>query len=60
MEPFGNETLRGAFHGWLAIVYIIALVSAGIILILVIFRRRERGNRIDIVKIYIFVLQTFP
>uniref|UniRef100_A0A8W8NYB5 COR domain-containing protein n=1 Tax=Magallana gigas TaxID=29159 RepID=A0A8W8NYB5_MAGGI len=47
METVGNETFRRASPRLLAIVYTIAVVSAGMILIWVIFqkRRKEQGER---------------
>lgn len=48
METIGNETVRKASPRLLATVYIIAVVSAGIILIWVILQKRRKGNVIDI------------
>lgn len=48
METVGNETFRRSSPRLLAIVYIIAVVSAGMILILVIFQKRRKGKIIDI------------
>ncbi|XP_065922668.1 uncharacterized protein [Magallana gigas] len=42
METVGNETFRRSSPRLLAIVYIIAVVSAGMILILVIFQKRRK------------------
>lgn len=45
METIGNETVRKASPRLLAIVYIIAVVSAGIILIWVILQKRRKAKK---------------
>lgn len=59
METVGNETFRRASPGLLTIVYIIAVVSAGMILIWVIFQKRRKGKVIDITSLLCSHFQMF-
>lgn len=59
METVRNETFRSGSPRLLAIVYIIAVVSAGMILIWVIFRKRRKGKVIDITSLLCSHFQMF-
>lgn len=51
METVGKETFRRESPKVLAIVYIITVVSVGLILIWIIFKKRRKGKVIDITSL---------